>query len=170
MNPAESVSIRALDRADWDGVREIYEQGIATGNATFQTIAPSWEEWDSAHTTDCRLVATAGDSVIGWSALSPVSRRHVYRGVAEVSVYVHERARGRGVGRQLLASLIAASEVAEYWTLQASVFPENHATLRLHKALGFREVGRRERIGMHHGVWRDTILLERRTAVARTSD
>ncbi|NML63914.1 N-acetyltransferase [Hymenobacter sp. RP-2-7] len=150
--------------AHWPAVRAIYEQGLATGQATFTTAAPSWEEWDRSHLTHCRLVAVAdAGPVLGWAALSPVSSRHVYAGVAEVSIYIAAAARGRGVGRQLLAALVAESEAQGLWTLQASIFPENQASARLHQALGFRVVGRRERIGCLAGTWRDTLLLERRS-------
>lgn len=149
---------------DWEQVRSIYLEGIATGHATFETTAPTWEQWDAGHLRKARLVARgeAGD-ILGWAALSRVSDRCVYGGVAEVSVYVGERGRGRGVGRALLEALIAASEQHEIWTLQAGVFPENAASIKLHLACGFREVGRRERIGKLNGIWRDTLLLERRS-------
>lgn len=159
-----AVSLRPMLAADWPQVRAIYAEGIATGHATFETTVPGWEAWDAAHRPDCRLVAVRGGEVGGWAALSPASRREVYAGVAEVSVYVAERARGRGLGRALLTALVEASEAAGIWTLQAGIFPENHASLRLHHACGFRVVGRRERIGRLNGVWRDTLLLERRSA------
>ena len=150
---------------DWPAVRAIHREGIATGNATFEVEpARDWEAWDHGHLPHSRLVAEAqGGAVLGWAALSPVSARFAYRGVAEVSIYVASAARGRGIGTGLLAELIDASEAAGIWTLQAAVFPENEATIRLHRAAGFREVGRRERIGEHHGRWRDTVLLERRS-------
>ena len=152
---------------DWPDVQSIYEAGIATGHATFQTEAPEWEVWDRAHLATCRLVAKDdGGAIVGWAALSPVSARAVYAGVAEVSVYVSEGARGQGVGRTLLEALIQAAEADGRWTLQASVFPENVASVRLHEHCGFRVVGRRERIARHHGVWRDTLLLERRSRIA----
>lgn len=151
--------------ADWLLIRGIYLEGIATGEATFETEAPSWEEWDAAHLSFARLVARAGENVSGWAALSPVSRRKAYAGVAEVSVYVAARNRGKGVGRALLDRLIEESEQNGIWTLQAAVFPENAATLALHKRCGFREVGRRERISELNGRWRDTILLERRSRI-----
>jgi phosphinothricin acetyltransferase len=147
-------------------VCDIYRAGIATGHATFETDAPTWEAWDAGHCPVCRLCARSGGTVVGWAALSPVSRRAVYTGVAEVSVYVHPDWRGRGVGAGLLADLIAASERHGYWTLQAGIFPENVASVALHLRHGFRVAGRRERIGRHHGVWRDTLLLERRSRVA----
>jgi len=151
----------------WLAVREIYGQGIATGNATFETEPPDWEKWNSGHRKDCRLVAveTAQQNVLGWAALSPVSSRHVYRGVAEVSVYVCSAARGRGVGRALLQTLIRKSETAGIWTLQAGIFPENTASIALHQSCGFREVGVRQKIGMLKGVWRNVLLLERRSPI-----
>jgi phosphinothricin acetyltransferase len=160
------VRIEPMTAADWPRVLAIYEEGIATRNATFEAEPPSWEQWDSAHLAYCRFVARAKDLVIGWGALSPVSRRHCYRGVAEVSVYVSESARGQGVGRLLLDYLVAASEARGIWTLQGATFPENVASLRLQEACGFRVVGRRERIAQMDGVWRDTILTERRSAKA----
>jgi phosphinothricin acetyltransferase len=155
--------IEEMSEADWLQVARIYREGIETGEATFETEAPTWERWSAAHHTQARLVARAGDEILGWAALSPVSARAVYSGVAEVSVYVGALRRGAGVGRALLAALVRASEAAGIWTLQASVFPENAASVALHRACGFREVGRRERIGRLGGVWRDTVLLERRS-------
>ena len=151
--------------ADWLPVKRIYLEGIATGHATFETEAPSWEKWNDAHLAFARLVARAGSEVKGWAALSPVSSRRVYAGVAETSVYVGRDSRGQGIGRALLEALIQASESNGIWTLQAGIFPENTGSIELHKALGFREVGRRERIGKLNGVWRDTLLLERRSAI-----
>ncbi len=149
---------------DWAGVRSIYLEGIATGVATFETGAPAWEKWDAGHFQKMRLVARdVNDVILGWAAVSPVSDRCVYGGVAEVSVYVGERGRGRGVGRVLLQALIEASERNRIWTLQAGVFPENVASIKLHLRCGFREVGLRERIGKLNGIWRDTLLLERRS-------
>lgn len=148
----------------WSSVRTIYEQGIATGQATFQTDSPSWEQWNASHLTHSRLVAVEGDTVIGWAALTPVSGRCVYAGVAEVSVYVAPAHRGQKVGQHLLQALIASSERHELWTLQSSIFPENEASVRIHEKCGFRLVGRRERIGQQHGVWRDTVILERRSS------
>jgi L-amino acid N-acyltransferase YncA len=149
---------------DWDSVRAIYIQGIAAGNATFEKSAPEWEVWDAAHLPSCRLVARSGGDVQGWAALSPYSRRQVYAGVAEVSVYVAEAARGRGVGQALLSALVTESERQGIWTLQAGIFPENAASIRLHKRFGFRVVGTRERIGQMDGRWRDVVLMERRRA------
>jgi len=157
--------IGQMSRADWEQVRAIYLEGIATGNATFETEAPSWEAWDSSHLSCARLVARFSDRVAGWAALSPISQRCVYGGVAEVSVYVSQAQRQSGIGRQLLSALISESERNGIWTLQAGMFPENAGSLALHQRLGFREVGRRERIGKLSGVWRDTILLERRSSL-----
>jgi phosphinothricin acetyltransferase len=151
---------------DWPRVLAIYEEGIATRNATFESEAPSWEQWDSGHLPSCRFAARANDVLIGWAALSPVSRRRCYRGVAEASVYVSESARGQGVGRRLLDSLVTESEARGIWTLQGATFPENAASLRLQESCGFRVVGRRERIAQMDGVWRDTILTERRSSKA----
>jgi phosphinothricin acetyltransferase len=158
------VAIAAMTPEDWEDVRRIYAEGIATGNATFETEPPSWESWDAAHRKDCRLVARDGSSVVGWAALSRVSDRCVYGGVAEVSVYVADAARGRGVGRALLAELVRASEDAGLWTLQAGIFPENAASIAIHHECGFRTVGIRERLGRMGGAWRDVALLERRSA------
>ena len=149
---------------DWPGVREIYAEGIATGNATFETDVPDWMKWDGAHHRDCRLLVREDRRILGWAALSPVSPRKVYAGVAEVSIYVAASARGRGVGKALLKALIEASERSGIWTLQAGIFPENAASIQLHKSCGFREVGRRQRIGQLAGRWRDVCLLERRSA------
>lgn len=162
-NRAMDYRIEKMTFADWDQVRSIYLQGIATGQATFEMDAPGWEEWNSAHISGCRLVARLGNSILGWAALGPVSSRCVYAGVAEVSVYVGEKYRGQGVGHSLLEALISQSEKNGFWTLQAGIFPENLPSVSLHKKCGFREVGRRERIGKMNGVWRDVILFERRS-------
>nr|WP_308160400.1 N-acetyltransferase family protein [Bacillus sp. ISL-77] len=161
----DSIVIDQMEQDDWGQVREIYLEGIATGNATFQKEAPSWEEWDSGHVKECRLVALLEDKVLGWAALTPVSGRCVYSGVAEVSIYVSQSNNGKGIGSRLLNSLIEQSEQNGFWTLQSGIFPENVASLKLHSKHGFREVGRRERIGKMDGVWRDTILLERRSNI-----
>ena len=152
-----------MHESDWEQVRTIYLEGIATGHATFETNAPTWEQWNAKHLPQNRLVARNDNTVLGWAALSPVSDRRVYAGVAEVSLYVGAQARGQGVGRALLEALIAESERNGIWTLQAGVFPENSASLALHTRCGFREVGRRERIGKMNGSWRDVVLLERRS-------
>jgi phosphinothricin acetyltransferase len=158
------VEIAPLLPSDWPAVRAIYLEGIATGNATFEKSAPDWEKWDSGHLHACRLVARHGDAVTGWAALSPVSGRCVYAGVAEVSVYAAASARGKGIGRKLLAALVGASEAEGLWTLQAGIFPENEASIALHTSAGFRIVGVREKIGCMDGVWRDVVLMERRSA------
>jgi L-amino acid N-acyltransferase YncA len=158
------MEIRDLRSLDWAEVAAIYEDGISTGNATFETGVPSWEAWDAAH-SEHRLVAELDGRVAGWAALSPYSDRCCYRGVAEDSVYVASWAQGQGVGRALLERLIVLSDAAGIWTLQAGIFPENKASLRLHLGCGFRLVGVRERIGELNGVWRDVLLLERRSEV-----
>jgi phosphinothricin acetyltransferase len=158
------VDVRPLTRDDWTRVEAIYAEGIATRNATFDTEPPSWEEFDAERLSGHRFVAVKDGEVVGWIAASPTSSRECYAGVVEHSVYVAAAARGRGIGRALLEALIESTEEAGIWTIQTSVFPENEATLRLHERAGFRVVGRRERIGRLDGVWRDTLLLERRRA------
>ncbi|MES2829775.1 MAG: N-acetyltransferase family protein [Bacteroidota bacterium] len=157
------MEIRNLLGSDWEHVKSIYEKGIATGNATFQSSAPSWEEWDSSHLATCRILATANDNVLGWAALTPVSSRCVYSGVAEVSVYVDPEQSGKGIGLALLSELVILSETEGIWTLQAGIFPENIGSLRIHEKAGFRTLGIREKIGKQNGIWRDTVLLERRS-------
>lgn len=147
----------------YPAVKKIYEQGTATGNSTFQTSAPDWKEWDSSHVSNCRIVGIENNEVVGWAALTPVSGRCVYAGVAEVSVYVDENFRGKGYGKTLLDALIQESETNNLWTLQAGIFPENVSSIRIHEALGFRQVGYREKIGQLKGIWRNTVLLERRS-------
>jgi L-amino acid N-acyltransferase YncA len=161
---ATGVVVRELRPADWPAVAAIYREGIETRNATFETEVPSWEAWDEAHLAEHRLVAEVDGVVVGWAALSAVSERCVYAGVAEVSLYVGAAVRGRGIGRELLTRLIETAERGGIWTIQAGIFPENDASLALHRACGFRDVGRRERIGQLEGVWRDVLLLERRSA------
>ncbi|MFC1960051.1 GNAT family N-acetyltransferase [Chloroflexota bacterium] len=163
-----SIVIERLNPGDWPEVVEIYRQGIETRMATFETEVPSWAAWNAGHLADCRLVARQGEAVLGWAALSPVSDRCVYGGVAEHSIYIAAVARGQGVGKILLTALVTASEQAGFWTLQSGIFPENIASSALHRACGFREIGYRERIGQLDGVWRDTILIERRSAVVGT--
>lgn len=148
---------------DWQDVAQIYKEGIATGMATFETSVPSWDVWNASHLATCRFVAIENNGIVGWAALTPVSSRCVYAGVAEVSVYVTESARGKGIGKLLLKNLILASEKEGYWTLQAGIFTENKASVRIHESLGFRVVGKRERIGKLHNVWKDNYLLERRS-------
>ena len=157
--------IDTLNPADWDQVRSIYLEGIRTEQATLETEAPDWERWNASHLPECRLVARACEAIAGWAALSPVSTRRVYRGVAESSVYVAESFRGLGYGRALLEALITCSEQYGIWTLQAGILAENVSSIALHQKCGFREVGRRERIGRLNEEWRDVILLERRSKV-----
>ena len=161
----ETYSIHRMQPSHWEQVRRIYLEGIATGDATFEADAPAWEQWDAGHLAEGRLVACTEESIVGWAALSPVSSRCVYAGVAEVSIYVSQGSRGQGVGAALLGALIQDSEAQGLWTLQAGLFPENTASLALHLRHGFRAVGRRERIGKMNGVWRDTISLERRSSI-----
>jgi phosphinothricin acetyltransferase len=158
--------IEKMDPAHWPEVVFIYREGISGGNATFETEIPDWETWDAKYLVHSRLVASLDGKISGWAALSPVSTRSVYRGVAEVSVYVAEESQDQGIGRALLAGLITNAERHDIWTLQAGIFPENTASLHLHRSLGFREVGRREKIGQLRGKWRDVILLERRSQLA----
>jgi L-amino acid N-acyltransferase YncA len=160
------VEIRALTRDDWPRLEAIYAEGIATGNATFETGPPSWDEFDTTRLAAHRFVAVDEGEVVGWIAVSPTSARECYAGVVEHSVYVTEAARGRGIGRALLEALFVSTDAAGLWTIQTSVFPENEATLALHERLGFRLVGRRERIAQLDGSWRDTLLLERRSGFA----
>ena len=156
---------RDLRHEDWQEVAQIFEEGIRTGNATFETEVPSWEAWDAAHLPEHRLVAEREGRVVGWIALVPASPRECYAGVAELSVYIAEEARGQGVGSQLLAALIETSERGGIWTLQTGVFPENEPSLGLLRRFGFRALGTQERIGRLHGIWRDVVLLERRSEV-----
>jgi L-amino acid N-acyltransferase YncA len=160
-----SIDLRLLTADDWTAVAEIYWDGMRDGLATFETEVPSWETWDAAHFPEHRLVADRLGDVVGWAALSPASSRRCYAGVAENSVYVARQARGLGIGRTLLEELIRGAEVAGIWTIQTSVFPENRASLALHERSGFRVVGTRERIAKRDGIWRDTVLLERRSEV-----
>lgn len=161
------MTIRSMVKSDWPSIAVIYQEGIDTGNATFATTVPTYEAWDVSHLPDCRLVAVNSSAVAAWAALSPASTRCVYGGVAEVSIYVSEKCRGRGIGTSLLAALVEASEARGYWTLQSGVFGENIGTLKLHEKCGFRTVGYREKIGRDaSGRWRDTYLLERRSRIA----
>ncbi len=157
------MEIRKLLDTDWPQVSLIYQKGINTGNATFQTSAPSWEDWNQSHLATCRIVTESNGEIIGWAALTPVSSRCVYAGVAEVSVYVDPEHSGKGIGLKLLKELVHLSEAEGIWTLQAGIFPENIASLRIHEKAGFRTLGIREKIGKQNGIWRDTVLLERRS-------
>jgi L-amino acid N-acyltransferase YncA len=157
--------IRNMLNGDSQKVLEIYRMGLETRNATFETVVPSWQEWDSKHLRHSRFVSEEDGIVTGWAALSPFSSREVYKGVAELSIYVSTFSRGKQIGSALLEKTIASSELKGIWTLVSSVFPENAATLRLHEKFGFRVIGRRERIAKLEGIWRDTILLERRSSI-----
>jgi L-amino acid N-acyltransferase YncA len=157
------MEIVALTAGHWDDVARIYAEGIATGDATFETEVLPWEQWHSAHLVDHRFVAVLEGRVAGWVAVSPVSGRCVYAGVVENSVYVAAEARGRGVGGALMNALVGSTDAAGIWTIQTGIFPENEASLRLHHRVGFRTVGTRERLGRLNGVWRDVVFLERRS-------
>ena len=165
-----AIKIRSLTSEDHLMISKIYELGIQSGNATFETKAPAWAEWDQSHLATCRFIAIdeMGNG-LGWAALTPVSGRCVYSGVAEVSVYVHPDSQGRGIGKMLLNELIEASEKQNIWTLQAGIFPENTASLKIHEQCGFRQIGYHEKIGKMKNVWRDTVLLERRSKVVGTN-
>lgn len=163
MNKVIDINIRPMEESDWNSVAKIYEEGLATGFATFEKDIPSFEDWDSAHMKSCRLIASAEDEILGWAALSPVSSRCVYGGVGEVSVYVGEKSRGMGVGKVLMQALIVESEKEGIWTLQSGIFPENKGSIKLHEEVGFRFLGQRERIGKLDGVWKDNVLYERRS-------
>ena len=156
-------TINEMKAEDWEDVKSIYLEGIATKNATFEQSASDWENWNRNHLEICRFVAREKNQIIGWAALSQISRRSVYSGVAEVSIYISNHTKGRGVGKKLLNRLVEASEKAEIWTLQGGIFPENEASIAIHKACGFRIVGVRERVGKMDGVWRDVVLMERRS-------
>jgi phosphinothricin acetyltransferase len=160
---ASALEVDVLTAGEWPAVSAIYAEGIATRNATFETTVPSWDAWACAHMGHHRLVGRVAGEIVGWAALSPVSDRHCYRGVAEDSVYVRHGHQGQGVGHALLSTLVTGAEAAGVWTVQAGVFPENLASLRLHVACGFRVVGVRERIGQLDGAWRDVVFLERRS-------
>ena len=158
-----SIRIINLLQKHWPEVRQIYEQGIATGVATFETETPEWDDWNKSHLKVCRFVAIMEKKVVGWAALSPVSSRCVYDGVGEISIYIHQDYRGKQIGKALLSRLIGSSEEKGLWTLQAGIMPENTSSIRLHESLGFRQVGYREKIGKFQGEWKDNILMERRS-------
>lgn len=165
MTETQMIEIRPFVESDFERVKAIYQEGIDTGQATFQTDAKDWHEWDASLLPHSRLVACSNGIVVGWAGLSAVSSRCVYAGVAELTIYIAAEVRGKGVGKQLLQALIAASEDAGIWTLKAGVFPENEASVQLHLKCGFKTLGRQERIGKLAGVWRDTLLLERRSNI-----
>lgn len=162
---SDQFTIREMKPSDWPDVADVFVDGIGSGEATLETGVPEWDTWDAGHIKSCRLVAELESDVVAWAALAPTSLREVYRGVAETSVYVGERARGKGIGSTLMARLVECSEQHGFWTLQAGIFPENEASLRLHQRHGFRIVGTRERMGASNGRWRDVLLLERRSAI-----
>nr|WP_299342512.1 GNAT family N-acetyltransferase [Allomuricauda sp.] len=157
------MKIREMSPDDWESVSKIYKEGIETGIATFEQQIPSYEHWDEAHIQSCRLVVEENGTLLGWAALSPVSSRCVYGGVGEVSIYVGNLSRGKGVGKALLQQLIDESEKAGFWTIQSGIFPENKASIHLHEKVGFRFIGKRERVGKIHGVWKDNLLFEKRS-------
>jgi phosphinothricin acetyltransferase len=161
----EAVTIKPMQQEHWEQVKQIYESGIATGIATFETTAPSWEKWNDVHLTFARLVAVDNNEVVGWAALSPVSSRCVYGGVAEVSVYVADKHKGKGIGKLLLQKLIKESESNGIWTLQAGIFADNVASVKLHEKVGFRVIGHREKIGKLNDIWKDNYILERRSKI-----
>lgn len=163
MGQSTDIIIRPMEAIDWPSVAKIYAEGIATGFATFEQGIPSYETWDSAHMKTCRLIAEQDDSILGWAALSPVSSRCVYGGVGEVSVYVGQNSRGLGVGKLLMESLIKKSEQEGLWTLQSGIFPENKGSIKLHEQVGFRFIGKREKVGKLDGIWKDNVLYERRS-------
>jgi L-amino acid N-acyltransferase YncA len=162
----EKRLIETMQEVHWDSVRDIYRQGIETGMATLETDAGTWDKWNSSHLTEPRLVVILNERVVGWAALSPVSGRCVYGGVAEISVYIDADYRGRGIGLQLLNELVKLSENNGIWTLQAGIFAENKSSIRLHEKAGFRIVGVREKLGKLHGIWKDIVLMERRSTIA----
>ncbi|WP_294273878.1 N-acetyltransferase family protein [uncultured Chryseobacterium sp.] len=162
------MEIQTIIQDHFSEVAEIYRQGLATGMATFQNEVPSWEEWDRAHLAFCRMAASENNKILGWAALTPVSARTVYAGVAEVSIYLAEGERGKGIGTMLLNALIGQSEANGIWTLQSGIFSENKGSIRLHEKCGFRQVGYRERIAKKNGIWKDTVLMERRSKITGT--
>jgi L-amino acid N-acyltransferase YncA len=157
------IQIRKLEPVDYEFVKDIYLQGIKTKNATFETSAPSWEDWNKNHLEICRFAACLNNEVVGWAALSPFSSRYAYRGVSEVSIYVSTMHSGKGIGTKLLNALVTSSEKSGIWTLYSSIFPENKASIKLHKSFGFREIGYHEKIACMDGAWRNTVLFERRS-------
>lgn len=159
------IQISGFTQTDWPIIAKIYEQGIQTGIATFETQIPSWDLWDINHIQTCRLKAIKDNAIIGWAALSPTSKRAVYNGVAEVSIYITSKYQNLGIGKLLLAQLIKESEKAGFWTLQASIFSQNKASIALHQSMGFRLIGYRQKIGKLHGIWYDNTILERRSKI-----
>ncbi|MGI9551336.1 MAG: GNAT family N-acetyltransferase [Aurantibacter sp.] len=168
MGSKTDITIKPMELSDWASISQIYVEGIATGFATFEKEIPSFEAWDSAHMKCCRLVAVKDSGVLGWAALSPVSSRCVYGGIGEVSVYVGKNSRGMGIGKLLMDALIQESEKEGLWTLQSGIFPENQGSIKLHEQVGFRFIGKRERVGKLDGVWKDNLLFERRSKIVGT--
>lgn len=162
------MTINAMTQADWPQVKGIYVEGIETGNATFETKAPDWEEWNSKYIDVCRLVARDDERVLGWAALLPVSSRAAFSGVAELSIYLSSESTGKGIGTRLLSAVIEESESKGFWTIQSGIFPENTGSIRLHEKMGFREIGVREKLGKLNGVWRDVVMMERRSETVGT--
>ncbi len=160
-----NIQIKPFSKIDWPIISAIYQEGIHTGIATFETKVPIWDTWDASHIKSCRLKAVSGDKIIGWAALSPTSKREVYKGVAEVSIYITSKFQNLGIGKLLLSRLISASEARGFWTLQAGIFSENKASIAVHKSLGFREIGYREKVGKLNDIWYDNTILERRSKI-----
>lgn len=158
-----TITIRPMTPEDWHAVSRIYQEGLDTGLATFETEVPSFNDWDQKHHSDCRIIAESGGTIAGWAALSPTSPRAAYRGVAEISIYIAAEDAGKGVGSLLLHELIDASEAAGFWTIQSAIFKENTVSIHLHKKAGFREIGYREKVAERFGEWHDIILMERRS-------
>jgi L-amino acid N-acyltransferase YncA len=158
------ITLREMSPADWESVGVIYAAGINTETATFETQLPKYKDWDAAHLTFCRVIAMLDRTIVGWAALSPISKRHAYQGVTEVSVYIHPNFFGMKIGQKLLTELITQSELHNIWMLQATIFQENTLSINLHQKMGFRMVGYRERIGIKNGTWRNTVLMERRSS------
>ncbi|AXT51650.1 N-acetyltransferase family protein [Aquimarina sp. BL5] len=161
MNP--EIVIQPFNQSDWSHISRIYKEGIATGMATFETQVPDWDQWDQTHTRSCRLKAVINNEIVGWVALAPASKRDIYKGVAEVSIYITSKYHNLGIGKLLLTKLIEESEQEGFWTLQAGIFSNNTASIKLHTSLGFRIVGYREKIGKLQGTWYDNTILERRS-------
>ncbi|MEL6250644.1 MAG: N-acetyltransferase family protein [Bacteroidota bacterium] len=157
------IRIREMISGDWPAVKAIYQKGLDLGYASFETTAPGWEQWDASHLADFRYVAVSSEDILGWVALSRVSAREVYRGVAEVSIYIDPAQSGRGLGKLLMAKVIEESETQGFWTLQSGIFPQNTASIHLHEKMGFRKIGYREKVAKRDGIWQDNVLMERRS-------
>ncbi|MDW3651597.1 MAG: N-acetyltransferase family protein [Bacteroidia bacterium] len=157
------IQLRKMTATDWPRVKDIYQKGLDLGYASFETEAPAWEKWDATHLTDCRYVAETSEGILGWIALSKVSAREVYKGVAEVSIYIDPAQSGRGLGKKLMEKVIEESEKRGFWTLQSGIFPQNTASIHLHEKMGFRKIGYREKVAKRVGIWQDNVLMERRS-------